>query len=328
MFAPSPVVTVTIEHVGGVPEVHFHPGGQGFWVARMAAVLGADVTLCAPIGGEPGKVLAALLEDEPLSLKAVSTQGWTGVYVHDRREGERASIAEAPSATLLRHETDSLYGVALAAGLHAVVTLMTGPRHESVIDADVYRRLTLDLRANGGRVMADLTGPPLAAVLEAGCDLVKLNDDELVQAGWASGHDASELVGGLERLCARGAESALVTRGPEPALALADGRLLELRGPRFSAIDAHGSGDSMFAALGVEAARGHGLVDSLRMAVAAGALNATRRGLGTGGRAEIEDVARRVSIDELCLADNAVRTERPPEPGARAAPRAPGSTRA
>ena len=46
VFAPSPVLTVTIEAGPDRPEVHLHPGGQGFWVARMAANLGAEVVLC------------------------------------------------------------------------------------------------------------------------------------------------------------------------------------------------------------------------------------------------------------------------------------------
>ena len=47
VFAPSPVVTITVEAgSGNEPEIHLHAGGQGFWVARMAARLGAKVSLC------------------------------------------------------------------------------------------------------------------------------------------------------------------------------------------------------------------------------------------------------------------------------------------
>ena len=58
VFAPSPLLTITIEPGPARPPVHLHPGGQGFWVARLAATLGADVTLCCALGGEPGRVLA------------------------------------------------------------------------------------------------------------------------------------------------------------------------------------------------------------------------------------------------------------------------------
>mgnify|MGYP001148470696 CR=1 FL=1 len=50
IFAPSPVLTVTIEDDPDGPDVHFHAGGQGVWQARMLRRIGADV----PPGQEPG----------------------------------------------------------------------------------------------------------------------------------------------------------------------------------------------------------------------------------------------------------------------------------
>jgi hypothetical protein len=43
VFAPSPVLTITIESGVARDEVHLHAGGQGFWVAQLAATLGASV---------------------------------------------------------------------------------------------------------------------------------------------------------------------------------------------------------------------------------------------------------------------------------------------
>ena len=86
--------------------------------------------------------------------------------------------------------------------------------------------------------------------------------------------------------------------------------LLEIEGPRFTALDPRGTGDSMFAALGLAAARKLSLEDSLRLASAAGALNATRHGLGSGSRAEIERLADAVQIRRPVDADT--RPHRPP----------------
>ena len=141
VFAPSPVLTVTIEAGPDRPEVHLHPGGQGFWVARMAANLGAEVVLCCPLGGEPGRVLWGLLEAEPLDrpsgrrrhaqrrLRPRPSQRTAG------RGGERGQ------PTLTRHASDELYGIALSAGLDADATLLTGCQPDDLVDADLYRRL-------------------------------------------------------------------------------------------------------------------------------------------------------------------------------------------
>ena len=63
----------------------------------------------------------------------------------------------------------------------------------------------------------------------------------------------------------------------------------------------------MFAATGVGLARGMSVPEALRLGAAAGALNATRRGLGTGTRQEIERLAAHVKVrPHLAAADEDV----------------------
>ena len=300
VFAPSPRLTVTIESGTDRPEVHLHAGGQGFWVARLAATLGADVVLCSALGGEPGRVLRGLIEDEHLTLRAAKADAPNGVYVHDRRTGERVEVVSVESRPLARHASDELYGIALGAGLDADVTLVTGCQPPDVVDTDLYRRLVSDLRTNGKLVIADLTGPPLRAALQGGVDLLRLSEEELVSEHFASDDSDAEIATAARRLHEAGARYVLVSRGAAPAV-LIDGDhgtvQAHLVGPMFEALDRHGTGDSMFAATGVGLARGMGVIDALRLGMAAGALNATRRGLGTGTREEIERLATHVHIN-------------------------------
>jgi 1-phosphofructokinase len=299
VFAPSPVLTITVEAgADGGSDIHLHAGGQGFWVARIAVSLGAQVSLCCALGGETGRVLRALIAAEGVDVQTVESGASNGAYIHDRRSGERVEVAFTPAGHLGRHDVDELYGITLASGLDADITLLSGVQPEQILDADIYRRLTGDLRANGQTVIADLTGAPLAAALAGGLAVLKLSHEELLAERRTAGDGVNDLLEAMRALNRAGADSVLLSRGPIPALVL-DGqhktpRALKLSGPRFEAADPTGSGDSMFAALGVGLGSRSELVDALKVAVAAGALNATRRGLGTGTRDEIERLSRHV----------------------------------
>jgi 1-phosphofructokinase len=295
VFGPSLLLTVTIESgPDGPAELHLHAGGQGLWVARMAATLGAAVTLCSALGGESGRVLGALLADERVEFVWARSAAANGAYVHEHRSGRRRSLAEVPGGQLTRHELDDLYGLALTAALRSGTLVLTGS-NDRVTDADTYRRLAADAAANGARVVADLTGEPLRGALSGGLDVLKLSEEALPGEG-LSGATPGEAVRELHR---RGARSVILSRAREGALALVEGRVLEVRGPRLVAADHRGAGDSMTAAASVGIAAGLPAERWLRLAVAAGALNATRHGLGTGTREEVEALVDHVRLTEV-----------------------------
>ena len=103
------------------------------------------------------------------------------------------------SRPLERHAADELYGIALGAGLDADVTMVTGCQPPDIVDADFYRRLVTDLRANGKLVIADLTGPPLRAALEGGVELLRLSDEELVLEHYAPSDSSEDLLAGAHQ---------------------------------------------------------------------------------------------------------------------------------
>ena len=303
VFAPSPLLTITVEAADTpAQEIHLHAGGQGFWVARMAALLGAEVSLCCALGGESGAVLRGLIARENVELLGVECDAPNGVYIHARRDGAaREQLARTDAGRLSRHEADELYGLALSAALDAGVALLTGVDPPTVLDSEIYRRLAGDLRSNGVRVIADLAGPPLKAALVGGLDLLKISEEEVLAEGVACSSDIVDLLEALDRLHDDGAETVLISRAAEPALVFdgARGRYLELMGPRVETLEPRGTGDSMFAALGAGLAGGQELDVALRMAMAAGCLNATRHGLGTGTRQQIQQLSHHIEIKEL-----------------------------
>jgi 1-phosphofructokinase len=299
VFAPDPLLTVTVEAGPEGDEIHLHAGGQGFWVAQMIANLGVEVSFCGPFGGESGRVVHTLVDqDRAISIRAIETVGANGVYVHDRRDGERVSVAESPPDPLGRHELDDLYGAALVGGLEADVAVLAGPGpwENPVLPCDHYRRLTTDLRANGKTIVADLSGEPLASALEGGLTVLKVSHEELQADGRITEADEDELVEAMVQLQKDGADNVLITRAEEPALALVAGEVIRVRPPVLQVVDHRGAGDSMTAGLAAGLARGLDLQGALRLGAAAAGLNVTRRGLATGDRREIERLAAHVEM--------------------------------
>jgi 1-phosphofructokinase len=234
-----------------------------------------------------------------VTLRTVPRQAGSGWYVHDRRSGERQEIANSEGTPPSRHELDELYGLALAEGLRSAVSVLSGPMDPSIVPPDVYRRLAADLTGNGARVVADLSGDHLAAALSGGLAFVKISHDEAVESGRAADDSVDELVGALRSLRNDGAEAILISRAAEPALALLDGEVYRVEAPRLEEADHRGAGDSMTAGVAAVLARGGDIHEAVRTGAAAGALNVTRHGLGTGRADAIAELTGRVVLRPL-----------------------------
>jgi 1-phosphofructokinase len=300
VFAPSPLLTVTVEHdVHEFDQLHVHVGGQGIWIARMVRTLGMRPALCAVFGGETGQVARFLAELEDLDIRHVPSEAWNGGYVHDRRGGDRVELVDVPPSPLSRHEVDELYSVTMAAALSAGTCILAGSHLKEVIPDDVYVRLATDLRSAGVEVIADVSGSSLRAVLEGEPSIVKVSDEELERDGWADTNEQQDVLRAIERLQEAGARGAVVSRGADTTIASIHGLLFEVGAPSVVVVDGRGGGDSMTGALGVASARAMPTLDGLRLAAAAGAATIVRRGLATGAAEVIEAMAPLVDVVAL-----------------------------
>jgi 1-phosphofructokinase len=301
VFSPNPMLSITLEALTaeGGDDIHVHPAGQGVWVARMAAELGAEPVLCGFIGGEVGSVLRPLLEELPGELRLVETAEASGAYIHDRRSGEREPVGQSAAFPPSRHEVDDLFSVSVAAALDCDLLAVCGPYPEEGVPLEIYSGLVTDVKANGVPVIVDLSSPRLDSSLEGKPDLVKINDWQI--AGYVSGPVDTEerMLRAMEQVQEAGAGAVIVTRAGDPALAMRDGEVWEVSPPKFERGAREGCGDSMFGALAATIPVGREWEDVLRLSAAAGATNFLRSGLGTGARAVIEELAPRVQLRQL-----------------------------
>lgn len=299
IFGPDPMLSIAIEARGDADDVHVHAAGQGVWVARMTAELGAWPILCCLAGGEPASILRPLLEAMPGELRVVTTAGPSGSYVVDRRGGERRMLAHALRPAPQRHEVDDLVAATSAATLTSSVLVVCNPFPADGLPDDVYETVVGAARAAGVPVVADLSTPRLDHALRSGPDLVKLNDWELAEYVRGPVDGPLALVA-ARRLLAAGAGAVVVTRAGEPILvAPGDQEPFEIVPPRFPHGHREGCGDSMTGAVAAALARGLPLREALVLGAAAGSGNYLRRGLGTGHRDVVEELAGSMVVRPL-----------------------------
>jgi 1-phosphofructokinase family hexose kinase len=290
LFEVERVVVGAIHRPDGFVQV---PGGKGLNVARAAHSLGAEVHATGILAGHAGRWLAEALAAEGVegSFAWVTGETRASLSVADREtEGltefyERGDDIGADGWNLLEE-------VVRAALPGSTWMTMSGNLPPGAPE-DGYARLIAIARAAGVRTALDARERALAAGVDAGPDVVKVNDEE---AAWLLGEPIASLrgaMGAADALRGRlgGAGAGIVTRGADGALVAGpDGT--SLRG-RLYAKGPYpvGSGDAFLGGLVHALARGDAWRDAVALALGAAAANAEMPGAGRLGAARAVELA-------------------------------------
>jgi 1-phosphofructokinase family hexose kinase len=259
-------------------------GGKGVNVGRAAALLGAEVTVVAPLAGHAGRWLAEALAGEGIAGRFAWIAGETRtcIAVHDASDDTLTELNEAGptldgpawTATIdaLRDEL-ALGGVGLVT---ISGTLPPGAPDDGLVD------LLRTAEAAGVSVAVDAGGAALVAALDRRPWLVKLNLAEAsATLGRPVGRDAASVVDAARAIAAVTGGAVIVTRGVDGAIARSsDGIVLDVAAPAVRGPYPVGSGDAFLGGLAAATLRGEALPAALRLASAAAAANALMMGAG------------------------------------------------
>jgi 1-phosphofructokinase len=281
-LTPNPSLDLTYELAGlergevqRAAAVSVEAGGKGVNVSRNLVANGAASRAVAPVGGPSGEQFLSLLEglgielvrvpvDEPVRMNASLTEH-DGVVTKVNAPGPRLSGAEVER--LLSETVSAARG---ATWLAVCGSLPPGA------PPDLYARVVALARDAGCRVAVDSSGPPLAASLAAGPDLIKPNLEELSELVGRRLASFGEVLAAAKEVRARGVGTVLVSLGADGAVLLDAAGALHAETPPFTPRSTVGAGDALLAGFLFSAedreARAAGLAEAVAWGAAAARL--------------------------------------------------------
>ena len=248
----------------------FEPGGGGINVARAAQRLGGDALAVYTSGGQLGKMLEELLDEEKVRQRPFSISGLTreNLTVYER-SSERQYRFGMPGPELSEDEAAGLLDEATKLMEGADYMVASGSLPRGVPDG-FYANLAEVAGEKGCRLIVDTSGGPLERVSKKGAFMIKPNIRELKEL---CGKDVSDptAVDELAESMLDTNEAVLVSLGSQGAHLVSREGNLRIPAPTVPIKSKVGAGDSMVAGTVTKLAQGWDLFEAVRFGVAAGA---------------------------------------------------------
>ena len=249
----------------------FEPGGGGLNVSRALRRLGSDSVAVFPVGGPSGQLLCQLLSEEHIEQRPIAIEGWTreNFIVVDGSTGQQYRFG-MPGPTLRAEEQQQVLQ-ALREFTELPEFLVVSGSLPPGVEPELLTRIARAARDMGVKVVADTSGPALAALLATGVYLAKPNVGELSKMQGVEELDSQAVAGAARQLVADGkCEVVVVSMGPQGACVVSAEGVDYVAAPSVKKRSTVGAGDSMVAGLVHGLSEGRSLRETARLGVACG----------------------------------------------------------
>ncbi|NCB30880.1 MAG: 1-phosphofructokinase family hexose kinase, partial [Clostridia bacterium] len=233
--------TVTIagfklDAVNRVSHARLDAGGKGVNVSKALQAWGRESTAMGFAGGSGGEMLLCELEAQgiPCSFVRVNGETRTNLKVFDPASHTYTDINE-PGPVVPPGAAEDLFGRLAACIKPNDTVLFAGSSPQGIAD-DLPARWAQALSPKGARIVADLDGPRLKAMVESKPYLIKPNASELAELCGLADMRMESLAKAARNLVQKGVGRVAVSMGPKGALFVDKAGALLATGPRVDAV--------------------------------------------------------------------------------------------
>lgn len=273
------------------------PGGKGNNCARAAKILGRTSKAMVIVGGHPGAHIVEMIEQQdgiPCVPMWVKSQTRTITTVLEEPIQRQTAFFE-PGSRVTDDEFEDLKRLFAREVRGANVVTFNG----TVCDPNIktlYRDIIPIAKASGAITILDSYGPEFALGLEAVPYMVKPNVAEAqgfvdfpldsAQAYWKA----------IDIFHEKGVELVVLSLGKDGALVSRGDERFHAMPPKIKEVNPVGSGDALVAGFAIGLMEKTPLVETAKLAIAAGAANAMSWDIGHFALQEVESLVPEVRI--------------------------------
>jgi 1-phosphofructokinase len=243
-------------------------GGKGVNVASFLAHFGLPVAVTGLLGENNIEPFVRLFGERGIDDRFVRLPGLTRVNVKivDERQ-DRVTDINFPGLAVGDGDLARLDAAIDALAADTGWFVLSGSVPSGVPDT-VYADLVTRLKSRGKTVVLDASGPPFAAAIGTGPDVIKPNIEELQELVGRNLANHGDIVAAARQLIDRGIGLVAVSMGAEGALFVERSAAVLAVPPAITVKSTVGAGDAMVAGIVTGTLRGLDLADRARLATA------------------------------------------------------------
>lgn len=271
------------------------PGGKGLNVMRAIKILGGEPIAMGLLAGFTGQMIEDMVKRDGYEAEWTWYQGETRTCtIIVPADGDSAVINE--SGQITAHDWSNLCTDICRVAERANRVCISGSLPLGAPD-DAPTPLINQLNAMEAQVWVDTSGKTLANAIKAKPYAIKVNGDEIGAVLGVEVEDLDSARHAGKRLLEQGIQVVVITLGADGALLISRDVIAKATPPAIDLVDPIGSGDSVLAGIVQAVASGQDFVQSVRVGVASGTVNALYAGGAQFPFEHFQRILHEVSVD-------------------------------